>query len=273
MGQMCANVKKAFTLVELLVAISIIALLGSILMPALVAARAQGKQVVCKSNMRQLLLANIGYAGENGGSYVAAASDIFSANKHRWHGVRNNINSPFDPARGPLAAYLGDGGVKRCPEYVDFRHGDPWDWDFEDGCGGYGYNMTYIGSRIWESGYGDASCRVTTRDIEIRSPAETLMFADTAMAKLDNGRPYYLEYSFAEPPYFVSNGEPAPSWGYASPSIHFRHRGKANIGWADSHTDSHQMAEFDGINVYDVKSSDMMLGWFEPIDNSLFDLK
>jgi len=273
MGQMCANVKKAFSLVELLVVISVIALLGSILMPALAAARAQGKQVVCRSNIRQLLLANIGYASENDGSYVAAALDIFSANKHRWHGVRDDINNPFDASKGPLAAYLGDGRVKRCPEYVDFRHGDPWDWDFEDGCGGYGYNMTYIGSRIWEGGYEDEQCRVTTRDFEVRRPAETLMFADSAMAKLDSGRPYYLEYSFAEPPYFVSNGEPATSWGYASPSIHFRHRGKADIGWTDGHTDSREMADFDGINIYGVKSSDMMLGWFEPIDNSLFDLK
>jgi prepilin-type N-terminal cleavage/methylation domain-containing protein/prepilin-type processing-associated H-X9-DG protein len=274
MVQMCADVKKAFSLIELLVVISIIALLGSILMPALVAARAQGRDVVCKSNIRQLVLANIGYAGENEGSYVPAALDIFSDNKHRWHGVRDDLNSPFDVYRSPLIAYLGDGRVKKCPEYVDFRHGNPWDLNFEDGCGGYGYNMTYIGSRIWEGGYQDEMCRVTTRDFEVSSPAETLMFADTAMAELDgNDRPYYLEYSFAEPPYFVSDGEPAPSWGYASPSIHFRHRGEANIGWTDGHTDSRTMAEFDGINIYGVKSSEMMLGWFEPIDNSLFDLK
>jgi prepilin-type N-terminal cleavage/methylation domain-containing protein/prepilin-type processing-associated H-X9-DG protein len=273
MGQMRGEVKKAFSLVELLVVISIIALLGSVLMPALVAARAQGRQVVCKSNIRQLHLANVGYASENEGSYVPAALDIFSANKHRWHGVRDNINSPFDSARGPLAAYLGNSGVKRCPEYVDFRHGDPWDWDFEDGCGGYGYNMTYIGSRIWESSYEDEKCRVTTKDFEVRKPAETLMFADTAMAKRDNGRPYYLEYSFAEPPYFVLNGEPVPNWGYASPSIHFRHWGKANIGWVDGHITSEKMAPFEEENIYGVKSCDMMLGWFEPLDNTLFDLK
>jgi len=280
MGQMCGEVKKAFSLIELLVVISIIALLGSVLMPALAAARAQGKQVVCKSNIRQLHLANVGYASENEGSYVPAALDISGANKHRWHGVRDDINNPFDSARGPLAAYLGDGGVKRCPEYVDFRHGDPWDWDFEDGCGGYGYNMTYIGSRIWEGEYEDEKwdekCRVTTKDFEVRCPAETLMFADTAMAKLDNGRSYYLEYSFAEPRYFVANGKPDTTdtiWGCPSPSIHFRHRGKANIGWADGHIDSRRMVDFDGRNFYGVKSCDMMLGWFEPMDNTLFDLK
>ena len=99
------------------------------------------------------------------------------------------------------------------------------------------------------------------------------MFADTAMAKLDNGRPYYLEYSFAEPPYFLFDGRPAVEWGYASPSIHFRHRGRANVGWADGHMDTREMMDFDGVNAYGVKSADMMLGWFEPIDNSQFDLE
>lgn len=270
---MCADMKKAFTLLELLIVITVTALLMGILMPALSAARAQGKDAVCKSNIRQLLLANIGYATENSGSYVPAAMDIFTDNKNRWHGARDDINKPFDSAKGPLAGYLADDGVKECPEKVNFRKGDPWDWDFEDGCGGYGYNMTYIGSRIWEGGYEDEQCRVTTRDSEVRCPAKTLMFADTAMAKLDNGRPYYLEYSFAEPPYFVVNGEPAGDWGYASPSIHFRHRGRANIGWADGHIDAKEMADFDGNNAYGVKSADMMLGWFEPIDNSQFDLE
>jgi prepilin-type processing-associated H-X9-DG protein/prepilin-type N-terminal cleavage/methylation domain-containing protein len=264
--------KKAFTLVELLVVIATIALLMSILMPALAAGRAQGRAAVCKSNIRQLVLANTGYAGENDGSYAPAALDIIGANKHRWHGVRDNINSPFDPAKGPLAGYLANGCVKQCPEKVNFRHGDPWDWDFEDGCGGYGYNMTYLGSRVWEC-YEDEKCKITAKDSEVRQPSQTLMFADTAMAKLDNGRAYYLEYSFAEPPYFVANGKPATSWGYASPSIHFRHRNKANIGWADGHTDSRQMAKFEGKNDYGVESANMRLGWFEPIDNSLFDLK
>lgn len=273
---MSAGSKKAFTLVELLVVIAIIGLLMSILMPALTAAKAQGRQVVCRSNIRQLLLANIGYARENDGGYVPAALDIFSANKHRWHGVRDDINSPFDGAEGPLAAYLADGCVKRCPQKVAFRHGDPWDWDFEDGCGGYGYNMTYIGSRIWFGGYTSQSCEVTTKDVEVRHPGQTLMFADTAMTKLDNGSPYYLEYSFAEPRYFVINGKPDTTdtiWGCPSPSIHFRHRDRANIGWTDGHIDSRRMAKFEALNAYGVKSANMMIGWFEPVDNTPFDLK
>ena len=263
---------KAFSLVELLVVIAAIALLMSILMPALVGVRIQAKAAVCRSNIRQLILANIGYAGENNGSYVPAALDISSSNLHRWHGVRDSINEPFRATDGPLAEYLADGCVKQCPEKVNFRHGDPWDWDFEDGCGGYGYNMTYIGSRVWEC-YKDENCKVTAKDFEVKHPSQTLMFADTAMAKMDDGIPYYLEYSFAEPPYFVVNGKPVTIWGYASPSIHFRHGNRANIGWADGHTDSRRIVEFKGKNAYGVESADMGLGWFGLVDNTLFDLK
>jgi prepilin-type processing-associated H-X9-DG protein len=60
---------------------------------------------------------------------------------------------------------------------------------------------------------------------------------------------------------------------YSSPSIHFRHRGQANIGWSDGHISSKKMAELSEENIYNVLSKKMGLGWFEPVDNSLFDLK
>lgn len=54
--------KEGFTLVELLVVISIIALLVSILLPALSRARISAKKTVCKSNLRQWCIASMTYA-------------------------------------------------------------------------------------------------------------------------------------------------------------------------------------------------------------------
>jgi len=269
--------KKAFSLIELLIVISLVAMLLAVLLPTLVLARLQARRVVCESNLRQLFLANTAYAIENDNHYVPAAPDITSAQggRYRWHGVRNNPDEPFDPTKGPLAAYLSDGEVKQCPERVNFVKGGQWNDNFEQGCGGYGYNRAYLGSRNWQHRQFRTLQEMqqagweTTKTTEVRSPSQTLMFADTAMSKRKG---YLIEYSFAEPPFAVCNGQ-IISGSYMSPSIHFRHDGRANIGWADGHTDSLRMAAFERDNVYGVDSAEMKLGWFEPIDNTLFDLE
>ena len=56
--------KKYFTLVELLVAIAIIALLAAMLLPALNKARGRAKQIQCSSNMKQLAMGFEFYANE-----------------------------------------------------------------------------------------------------------------------------------------------------------------------------------------------------------------
>ena len=56
---------KGFTLVELLVVVAIIALLVSILLPALGQAREQARLVVCLSNLRQVALGALAYESDN----------------------------------------------------------------------------------------------------------------------------------------------------------------------------------------------------------------
>lgn len=269
------NKVEAFTLIELLVVVSIISLLMAILMPVLTTVRSSAQALVCKSNLHQLLLANIGYATENDDFYVPAASDMFdSPGLNRWHGLRDTLEDPFDPIRGPLSGYLKNGKVKECPKKANFCTESDWNANFEEGCGGYGYNMTYLGSRLWHSGidseqaWRDAYSQ-TTHITEIKVPGKTLMFADTAMANADKN---YIEYSFAEPPFTIQDGRVVTSF-YMSPSIHFRHNHKASIGWADGHISASQIAVFEDTNAYGINSVDMKIGWFEPVNNSMFDLE
>ena len=82
-------------------------------------------------------------------------------------------------------------------------------------------------------------------------------------------------YSFAEARFWASEGQLHPDWGDPSPSIHFRHAGRANIGWVDGHIDMKKLVPYESENIVygDIDFLKMTLGWFEPLDNSLFDLK
>ena len=268
------NGYKAFSLIELLVVISVIAILMAIFVPALNISRSQAKQVVCKNNLQQLIIANGGYTNDNSGYFVPAALDILAENKHRWYGMRGDTNSPFDTSRGPLASYLANKTVG-CPQKPAFTKRKPAEtnfMDYEEGCGGYGYNMIYLGSTIWIEGYEDQSCKSTANSSQVRRPTQTLVFADTAMAKLISGDLYCTEYSFAEPRYFVIRGNPDTASWDPSPSIHFRHRRTASVGWADGHISSEKMGMYENANSGGPKPSKFNIGWFEPMDNTLFDL-
>lgn len=62
--------KSGFTLVELLVVISIIALLLAILMPSLQKARAQAKKIMCRSNLKNIVTAASMYSQDYNGSLI-----------------------------------------------------------------------------------------------------------------------------------------------------------------------------------------------------------
>jgi prepilin-type N-terminal cleavage/methylation domain-containing protein/prepilin-type processing-associated H-X9-DG protein len=94
----CGGLRFGFTLLELLVVVAIVALLATLLLPALVKAKEQGRSSVCKNNMRQLGLAMVLYADDDG-DYLPWPGDV----DRNWHpdwvfGGQNN-NYPNQPEK------------------------------------------------------------------------------------------------------------------------------------------------------------------------------
>ncbi len=261
-------VSSGFTLIELLVVIAIIAILAGILFPIFARARASADRADCLSHLKQITLASLQYAEDWGGRFVPAAADIYEANLQRWHGVRENTDQEFDPSRGPLWPYLlRSKGLKACRSFIPRQ--TPGANEFEKGCGGYGYNMAYVGGSAYKYGMGDPRmASETCRLSEITNPASTIMFCDTGIAQ-DGG---VDEYSFVEPVWFAAPGNKTYPY-HPKPSIHFRHNGLANAGWCDGHVSTEKMSLTAEQSVYGGGDKEANIGWFGPNDNSLFDLE
>ncbi len=256
---------RGFTLLELLVVSAIIAVLAALLLPALSAARESARRAYCANNLRQLYLANAAYAADHG-RYVAAAPDIFSSNRQRWHGTRESGNKPFEGAKSPLAPYLGSGqAIRRCPSFRDYNTAAAAN-AFEASCGGYGYNAVGVGSETYFHGYGSGAMRRGMDPASIRDPSRTVMFCDAAFPQPYGSNPKYLiEYSFCEPYHWVFDPGKESQF-QADPSVHFRHGGRANVVWCDGHVSAEQL-EQQGAPHF----TRMNIGWFGPPDNTLFD--
>ncbi|WP_432798674.1 type II secretion system protein [Poriferisphaera sp. WC338] len=125
--------RYGFTLIELLVVISIIALLIGILLPALQTAREQGRRIRCASNMRQTVMAQLMYAGDEKGWFPMTDWGTCSAYYDRidgesvsgnasirlyfGHGVKPNTGS--DNA-GALEVLLCPSQTEIEPGYVNY---------------------------------------------------------------------------------------------------------------------------------------------------------
>lgn len=107
---MYAHYRKAFTLVELLVVISIIALLLSILMPSLAKARSAGRSILCGSQLRQFEIAAQMYSRDNRDSILPGHQP---GQIYCWR-----LLNPYMPTNLWIPTKTGGRVTMRCPGFV-----------------------------------------------------------------------------------------------------------------------------------------------------------
>lgn len=224
--------RHPFSLVELLVVISIIAILAGMLMPALGQSRRTAQKIKCINNLHQIGLGALLYCGDNRGFFPPQGGMGYSMD-HYWWGKKQNTTE-WDFSRGYVSKYVllknGD-GILDCPAM-------PWG-SYASLNGGidirttvYGYNG--VGLCPPASGWG-ALKYPWQRAGRIKKPSSLLMFGDSAMVYF--GSSVLTSTCLLDPP-------KCPPWLGGSSwydnntgTTHFRHNGRAVHVLVDGHSE------------------------------------
>ena len=173
---------KAFTLIELLVVIAIIALLMSILMPALQAARDQAKGIMCQSNMGNLIKAWLMYKDDNNDRLISANAGTYGWYRDRVtsYSTELYLQEQEGIRRGLLYPYVGKTiNTYRCPaDARKFMTGQFTFRSYSIAGGANGVEST--GSASWQI----VPCMKYS---EIKRPAEKFIFIEESDPRGMNG--------------------------------------------------------------------------------------
>jgi prepilin-type N-terminal cleavage/methylation domain-containing protein/prepilin-type processing-associated H-X9-DG protein len=210
---------EGFSLIELLVVISIIALLSTLVIAAINKTKSAAMRTRCIANLRQLGIATTLYWDDNNGCAFRYRSGSTNDGDIYWFGwLQRGLEGQreFDPSQGALYRYISGKGITTCPAlpYTMAK----FKLKARGASFGYGYSLVF-------------SAPISAPPVKVSSfknISRLALFADSAQINTFQP-PASPENPMLEEFYYITTNEP---------TVHFRHLGKAIVAFGDSHVES-----------------------------------
>ena len=222
-GARAPRPRDAFTLVELLVVMAIIALLAGLAFPTLARGRQAAHGARCVANLRQMGIAvRLYWDDHEGRAFPEGVMQVRDGQLYWFGWLQDGPEGAreFDPREGKLWPYLLGRGVETCPS---LNRSHPLFKSKARGAAfGYGYNL-HLGPRDPEGSGRTPPVRVDA----LADPSAVAVFADCAQIN-DFQAPASAEYPMLEEFYFFET---------TFRTVHFRHGSQAVVAFVDGHVE------------------------------------
>jgi len=214
-----SRIRRAVTLVELMVVMAVIAVLIGLLVPSLSALSSAGRSTRCRSNLKQMALAAHAYAATWDSFPAAIWYENNNGVFHRvvWDWVTTFSGQTVSP--GALWSYANNPGeAQQCP---DFDGRSTFDGDPHTG---YNYNTSYIGGEAPFGTIGWSAMRKGISPSACSRSCACAMFGDGGWKTGANKFMRAPENHEGQPINLLYSGGQA-----------FRHRMSCNVAFVDGH--------------------------------------